>query len=781
MLTHYLKIAWRSLWKNKFYSLINIIGLTLGLACTLLITIWIQNEYSYNRFHVNGDRLYQVMANLNWGAQSTTSSVPGPLSDVLKKDIPEVKYVATLISGSNIMTVGDNVFKEKGYYVNPDFLKMFSFPLLKGDTASALSMVDGIVISEKLAEKYFGDEQVIGKTIIINNKDPFVVRAVVREIPANSSLQFDWLIPLDYYRSKNGWLKSWGNYSAAMYVMLNQGTSLNNVNGKVAHLLQQEAGDTSAKDAIFLQPFQDIYLHGKYEGGKASGGRIEYVRLFAIIACLVLVIACANFMNLSTARSMRRIKEVGIRKVIGAKRSIIVIQFLCEAFILTLFSLLLALAVVILILPAFETVLSRKLTFTIGDPVFIAAALATTLLTSIVAGSYPAFFLSSFQPLQVLRAAFLKSGHSSLLRKGLIALQFTLSILLIIGTLIVSRQMQYIRNKNIGMDKEHLLIVAYDGGLKEHADAFEHELTASPGIVAVTRCSNNPIDISGTSADIKWSGRAANQVVSISAASVGYDFLKTLGVPLVAGRDFSRDMADSNNYLINESAARLMNMKDPVGQMVTFWNGKGKIVGVVKDFHLHSLYESITPLILCLQPDGAAIFLIRTAGGQTPQAVTSLQKAYDNYNHAYPFQYHFMDALYEKNYKSEMIQGDLVRFFAIIAVLISCLGLFGLAAYTTEQRTKEIGIRKVLGASVNSITLLISMEFIPLIGVAILIAFPLAWLAANNWLNSFAYRVSVGWEIFAEAGVLTLSVAIATVSYQAVKAAIANPIRGLRS
>jgi ABC-type antimicrobial peptide transport system permease subunit len=631
-----------------------------------------------------------------------------------------------------------------------------------------------------MAEKYFPNSDPIGKTVKVSNTDPFVITGVLQDIPSNSSLQFDWLIPFDYYKKKNDWLNTWGNYSPLMYVQLADGAVLDKVNAKLKGFLQKEKGDQS-KDEVFLQSFRDVHLFGKYTAGKPAGGRIEYVRLFSLIAAFVLLIACINFMNLSTARSTKRMKEVGIRKVVGASRQLIIFQFLGEAFLLTLFSVALSLLAVELSLPAFNTLIGKTLRLDLSDPAFQGALVSIILVTGLVAGSYPAFFLSSFKPVLVLKSMVARSGNAVLLRKGLVVFQFTLSILLIVSTIIVSQQISFIRNKNIGIDKEHLLTVAVEGGLETHADAFKNELSRSPGISGVTGSGNSPIAIYGNSADLDWPGKAPNEVVSISATAVGYDYLKTIGVPLVTGRDFSRTMADSNNYVINESAVRLMQLKDPVGQSVSFWNGKGHIIGVVKDFHIQSLHEPITPLILSLQPGNASVFLIRTEKGQTQQAIASLRTAFQKYNPDYPFEFHFMDQQYEEAYKSEKEEGHLVRLFAVIAILISCLGLFGLAAFTAEQRTKEIGIRKVLGASVTSITTLLSKEFVRLVGLSILIATPIAWWAANSWLSKFAYRISVGWSVFLLAGALALLIALVTVSFQAIKAALANPIKGLRT
>jgi putative ABC transport system permease protein len=781
MISNYLKIAWRNFWKNKGYSFINIIGLAMGLVCSILISLWIQNERSYDQFHKNGAQLYRVMANLNWGTESTGPYVPAPLNEILKKDLPEIKYAATISDDEILLNAGNNRFKEKGSYVTPDFLHMFSFPLLKGNASTVLNKNNGIVITERLSEKYFGHTDPIGKLIRVNNTDPFLVTGVIKDPPANSSLQFDWLISFDYYLKKNDWLNGWGNYAVTMYAELQPGSSLGETNPKLLHFLQKGKDHSETKDELFLQPFREMYLNGNFSAGKPNGGRIDYVRLFSIIAIFVLLIACINFMNLSTARSAKRAREVGIRKVMGAERRVIIMQFLGESFLLTLFSVALALVITKLILPAFSSLMDKKLVLNFADGQFVFTILLITLVTGLVSGSYPAFFLSAFKPVQVLKSVILKSGGGNRFRKGLVVFQFALSILLIIATVIISQQLNFIRHKNLGLDKEQLILVPNEGDYQNHADAYQFELLQSPGIAAVTNSGDNPLEINGTSGDLNWPGKPPKQATSISATWVGYDYLKTIGVPLVAGRDFSRTMADSNSYVINESAMRMMNMKDPVGKQVSFWSGKGSIIGVVKDFHLHSLHQSITPLILCLRPGNAAVFLVRTEKGKTAEAITSLHKLAQKYNPAYPFEYHFMDELYEKAYNSEKIVGDLIRIFAVMAIVISCLGLFGLATFTAEQRTKEIGIRKVLGASVSGITALLSKEFLMLVMIAILIASPIAWWAANSWLDGFAYHVPLSWGVFALSGLMSVVIAFTTVSFQAIKAAMSNPIKGLRS
>ncbi|HTQ64429.1 MAG TPA: ABC transporter permease [Puia sp.] len=779
MFSNYFKTAWRNLVKNKIFSFINIVGLSLGLACAILIGLWVNDEIQFDKFHTNDSQLYRVMANLNWGSERTGDNIPAPLNEAMKKDFPEIQYVSTVSADEILFFPGPKAHKEKGYYTTPDFLKMFSFPLEKGDVNAALSSKKNIVISQRLAEKYFGNEDPIGKTITVNQSDVFQVSGVLKTIPTNSSLRFDWLIPFDVYVDKNQWLKTWGNYSVYMYVMLAPQASARKVNEKLLHVLTKYNSGT--KDEIFLQPFGDKYLYGDFKAGKQEGGRIVYVRLFSIIAAFVLIIACINFMNLTTARSVKRAKEVGIRKVVGAERRMIIAQFFGEALLLTICAVCLALIIVELLMPAFNQLTQKQLDINFSNAGFILAILAITIFTGILAGSYPALFLSSFRPVAVLKSVSVKTQGASTLRKGLVIFQFSLSIILIIGTIIIYNQINFIRNRNLGLDKNNMIVMLAEGNVFTHLNTFEDELSRAKGVANVTTAGDNPLSIDGTSADLKWPGKRPDEVASVSATFVGYNFLKTMNIPLIAGRDFSKDMADSSNYVINESAARLMNLKNPVGQQIEFWSGKGTIVGVTRDFHLHSLHQPITPLVLCLQPLNSYVIFVKPEQGKTQEAIASLNKLQHAYDASYPFEYHFLDEMYEEKYKGEMMIGKLVNAFALMAIIISCLGLFGLATYMAEQRIKEIGIRKVLGASVTNITGLLTLDFLKLVFIAALIAFPVAWFGMSKWLENYAYHVNIAWWVFALAGALAIIIALFTIGYQAIRAALTNPVKNLRT
>jgi len=779
MLNTYFKTAWRNLQRNKGFSLLNIAGLAVGLAAALVIALWIQDEIKHDKFHTNGARLYQVMANTYWGDVATLNMVPASLNEALKTDLPEITHVATFSEAEALLTVDSVSFKEKGGYTTSDLLKMFSFPLSKGDIETVLSSPENIVITERLAHKYFGTTDAIGKTIKLNDNTPFLVSGVLANLPVVSSLEFDWLIPFEVYEKDNPWLAKWGSFSVHMYAMLEPNATLADVNGKLKHFLKTKT-DESNTNELFLQSFGDRYLRARYENGKQAGGRIEYVQLFSVVAIFILLIACINFMNLSTARAVKRAKEVGIRKVVGAGRKPIAIQFMAEAFLLTFTAIGLALIIAWFTLPYFNHLTLKDLHIDFTDPHFLWILLFLFTVTVLLSGSYPALYLSSFKPIVILKTNDVKGGRTITLRKGLVVLQFSLSIILIIGTLVVFKQIQYVKDKNLGIDRGNLLAISAENELYNHLDAFQHELAHLPSVAASTVSTFYPIDIKGTSGDLNWPGKTPGQLGRVSVTAVGYDFLKTLGIPLVAGRDFERGRPDSINYIINETAAKQMGIDNPIGQLVSFWQGTGEIIGVAKDFHLHSLHEEITPLVICLIPTEANQILIRTQPGKTQQAVTEIKRIYAQYESAFPFEYHFMDDLYEAQYKDETVVERLGYVFAALTIFIACLGLFGLATFSAQQRTKEIGIRKVLGATVPGIVGLLSKDFVKLVYLAIVIASPIAWWAMNRWLADFAYRIDIQWWMFAAAGLAAVVIALLTVSWQAIRAALANPVDSLR-
>ncbi|GAB3264019.1 ABC transporter permease [Larkinella harenae] len=782
MLRNYIKIAWRSLLKNKLFSFINIFGLALGMSCSLLIGLWVSDELTYDRFFPYLDDIYFVRTSSTYEGKTYTGTLtPGPLAGVLKRDVPEVMYATKVqFPEEKLVKVGDKSTKESGFYATKDFFLVFDYPVLVGSPIMALSRLDQIVITRKVAEKFFGRVDVLGQRLHFDNTTYYTVGAVLEDIPGNASIRFDWLINYDV--QEQDWKKNWGNNSFMTYVRLNPKAIAAKAEANMKTIYRRNT-DWKEVPTPVLQPLKDMYLYAEYEDGKAVGGRIEYVRIFALVAVFILLIACVNFMNLATARSALRAKEVGVRKVVGALRSSLVGQFMSESVLTSLLAVFLALGFVALILPTFNVVFAKQLVLNLANPGLWVGILLLVLMTGFVSGSYPALFLSSLQPIRILKGSLKFGAGAAWFRRALVIFQFTLSIFLIIGMLAVAYQMDYIRTKNLGIDRENVLFVPLENETYNRMEAFRQELIRTPSIASASVTMSLPMNIQATSGDLTWAGKKPNvHYEGVSTMSVGYDFLKTMNIKLVEGRDFSSNRkADSASYIINEAAARMMGMKNPLGQQVGFWMGKGPIIGIMKDFHLQSLHSPITPLVLTLIPVNTSYLLIRTEKGKTDEAITELQRITREFNPDYPFEYRFLDEAYERMYRSEQQVNTLINYFGALAILISCLGLFALAAFTAEQRMKEIGVRKVLGASVSSLVTLVSKDFLKLVLVALVLASPLAWWAISKWLETFQYRIELSWSLFATAGVLAVLIAFITVSYQSVKAALANPVKSLRS
>ncbi|WP_461044482.1 ABC transporter permease [Spirosoma harenae] len=787
MLRSYIKIAWRNLWKNKTFSFINILGLALGMACSLLIMIWVQDERHMDRFHTNDARLYRVMENQHYvGVINTFASSPGILAENIVKDFPEIQMASQMLwEESTLFTVGSTFEKEKGRSVQGDFLTMFSFPLKEGDPKTALKRPDGIVITQKIADKYFKGKDPMGKIIRVDNTDDLMVTGILADMPDNSSLKFDYLMSYDRWLKTNKWAKEWGNNGPRCFVLLAQNASVDKVNAKIKNYIKTKNKDSNVE--LFLQNYGESYLYSNWEGGKQNGGRIEYVRIFSIVAIFILAIACINFMNLATARSVKRAKEVGVRKVVGAYKESLVGQFLGESMLITLLSLLFSILIVLLILPVFNELTSKKLSLDFANPTFLFLLLSLSVVTGLVAGSYPALFMSSLNPVVILKGSLKFKASSTYFRKGLVVLQFGLSIMLILGTLVVYQQIQFIQNKNLGYDRENLLYMPLEGDLQRNFPAFRQELERQPGIKSVTCAQSDPLEVGSSTQGVRWPGKDTTQLMLFSQNAVSYEYIKTMGIKLIGGRDFSKDFTtDTSNYIINEASARKIGYKDPVGKELTMWGRKGKIIGLMKDFHYNSLHTAIEPLILHLQRGNDTTrnwgtVLVRTQAGQTKQAVASMEASIKKFNPHFPFKYLFTDQEFANLYKAENTVSKLSSYFAFLAIFISCLGLFGLAAFTAEQRTKEIGIRKVLGASVPNLVGMLSKEFILLVILAAFIAFPLGWYFLSGWLEKYAYRIELAWWYFLIALIAAVLIALITVSFQSIKAALMNPVKSLKT
>jgi predicted permease len=789
MIKNYFKIAWRNLLHNKTFSLINIFGLALGMTCSLLIMLWLKDELKRDKFHANDKRLFRVMENQYYsGDISTFPSSPGILAENIVKDVPEIEMASQMLwEEQPLFTVGDKFDKEKGRYVQKDFLRMFSFKLAKGDAATALARPDAVVISNKLADKYFKGEDPIGKMIKIDNKENAIVTGVLEEIPELSSLKFDFLLSYDIWFKQNDWAKQWDNNGPRCYVMLAANTSVDKVNAKIKGYIKTKKKDSNVE--LFLQNYGDSYLYSNWDNGKQAGGRIQYVRIFSAVAIIILIIACINFMNLATARSLRRAREIGVRKVVGAGKRQLVAQFIGESMFVSFLAILVSLLIVALILPSFNELTEKHLSINLTDPSFLLIILALTIVTGVVSGSYPALFMSTLKPIVVLKGLLKFKSGATYFRKGLVVFQFALSITLILGMIVIYRQISYINNKNLGFGKEDLLYMPLEGPMAKNFIAFKEELLKQPGIKNISSAQSSPLEVGSSTQGVRWPGKDTTKLILFSNNPITYDYIKTMGIELIAGRDFDPSFSlDTMNYLVNEAAARKIGYKDPVGKELTMWGDKGTIIGLMKDFHHNSLHVPIEPLILRLFK-GSWVneggywgnVIVKTEKGKSKQAIASMEKVFKKFNPGFPFKYYFTDDEIAKNYKAEHTVSKLSRYFAFLAIFISCLGLFGLVTFTAEQKTKEIGIRKVLGASVTGIVRMLSKDFLKLVLIASVIAFPVAWWAMNKWLMDFEYRVDIGWWVFVVAGVVALLIALLTISFQSIKAAIANPVKSLRT
>ena len=786
MLRNFFLIGWRNILFNKTFSFINILGLSLGLACSLVILLWLQDEVTKNKFHKNGARIYRVMENQHYSGEiSTFESTPGILAENIVKDIPEIQLASQLLwEEEPLFTVGDKLDKEKGRYVSKDFLKMMTFPLVKGNVEIALDRPDGCVISKKLADKYFFGIDPIGKTIRIDNGDHVTVTGVLDDIPEASSLKFDFLMTFDKWLKTNDWAKEWGNNGPRCLVMLSENAILEKVNEKIKDYIKNKNKESNVE--LFLQNYGQSYLYGNWKAGKPDGGRIEYVRIFSVVAIIILLIACINFMNLATARSLKRAREVGVRKVVGARKIQLIGQFISESMLISLCALVFAVGMVYFFLPSFNEATGKNLFIPLGQPSFLILLILLTVVTGLIAGSYPAFFMSAMKPISVLKGFIRIHPEGVMLRKGLVVFQFALSIFLIIGMIVIYKQISFINNKHLGFDKENLVFIPMEGELNKKSKIFKEELLKLTGIKGVTMTSHNPLEVGSSTQGVRWPGKDTTKLVLFSNSNVSYDYIKTMDIKLLGGRDFDPGFGmDSINYLINEAASRKIGYEDPVGKELTMWGDKGQIIGLMKDFHHNSLHVPIEPLIIRMyKPSWGEIwgnFVIRIESNQTKQTIAGIEKIYHAMNPAFPFQFHFTDEEIGKNYKSEQTVGKLSKYFAFLAIFISCLGLFGLATFTAEQRIKEIGIRKVLGAGIGSLVSLLSRDFLILVALSTILAFPVAHYFLNQWLNKYAYREDLHYWYFMVAGAMALLIALITVSFQTERAALANPTRSLKA
>jgi predicted permease len=772
MIKNYLKIAFRVFKKHKGYSFINITGLAVGIACCVLILLWIQDELSFNRFHNNYKEIYRTTLNLEgrW-----TGSSPWALAPILKREYPEIRSATRYRENDILFTHEDKSFNEDTAFVDPDFFDIFTFPWIKGNQETAFPTLDSIVITERTATKYFGNDDPLGKTLTANNRTKLTVTGVIENVPLNSSLEFDILASVKLFGEEK--LNSWALESGS-FILLQKNASPDSLREKIAGITMEYDKRTNQEVVTDIQPLSRMHLYSL--GG---GGNIIYVYIFSTIALFILLIACINFMNLSTARGSTRAKEVGMRKVVGARRNHLINQFYGESLLLSLVSLLIAILLVYLFLPGFNNLAQKSMQLDLGRnlPMFL-GLLVITLFTGIISGSYPAMFLSSFRPANVIKGSHLTRSSKPFLRKVLVVTQFTIAIVLIVGTIVTAKQLNFIRNKDLGFNREHVISLPMNPVLHESYESFKNEALSHHSIIHVTSAVSRPTQV-GNINPVYWEGRGPEQYEVIKFISCDHDYIKTFEMEMVQGRDFSRDFpSDLQNYIVNEETAKLMGFENPVGKLFSIWQNEGQIIGVVKNFHSRPLHNEIEPLVLTLAQNnwGPNYVFLRIRPENISQTLDDLAKTWKKFAPNYPFDFLFLDDAFEQQYRTDQRTGTIFQYFAILAIFISCLGIFGLAAFTAEQRTKEIGIRKVLGATISGIVSLISREFVMLLTLANLIAWPIAYFLMKRMLNNYAYRTSITVWIFLIAGALAYSIALLTVSYQAFKAARTDPARALR-
>lgn len=786
MFKSYFKIAWRHLLKNRQFTFLNLVGLSTGLACALLIYLWVYDEMSFDRFHQKDAQLFQVMENQPLtGGVRTVAETPAPLAEALIKVMPEVEYATVTTPPSwfpkMAIAIGDKHISAAALFAGRDYFNIFSYHLLQGNTSQVLGDKNGMVISEQLALSLFHTTvNVIGKTLewqIDQFKKPGVITGIFKGTPANSSVQFDVVLSFDAFSEllgMPGTLDGPGPFLT--YLAVKKGTNISRFNDKLSAFMTSNS--KGAARSLFLKPYGDNYLYGHYENGVQAGGRIGYVKLFTLIAIFILLIACINFMNLSTAKATGRMKEIGIRKSIGANRSTLVMQYLGESLLMSGLALMVALLLVWLFLPQFNDITGKQLAVR-PDAGMIAAVLGITLLTGLLAGSYPALYLSGFKPVAILKGKIKNTVGELWARKGLVVFQFAMSVLFIVAVMVVYRQIAYVQAKNLGYDKDHVIYFDAEGRVPANTSDFLAALKRIPGVINASGMVGNVLG--GPSLGIPWKEPEGGEarVIQFRQFLLNYGMMETLGLEMAAGRVFSRDFgADSMKVIFNEAAIKAMGIQDPVGKIINLGGVNREIIGVVKNFHFQSLHEEIKPLFFNLDLQGSTI-MIKIQAGMEKQVLGRLAAFYKTYNPGFVFDYKFLDDDYQAQYQAEKRVAALSKYFAGFAVLISCLGLFGLAAFTAEKRRKEISIRKVLGASVSNVVLLLSKDFLKYVTLAIVIATPLAWWIMHRWLNDFAYHIHLGADIFLITGTTMMLITILTVSYQAVKAALINPVKGI--
>jgi putative ABC transport system permease protein len=796
MFRNYFKIAFRNLSKNPGYTFINIAGLAAGMAVALLIGLWIWDELTFNRYHKNYDRLAQVWQhNVYNGVKQSQMANPAVMAEEIRNNFgSDFKYVIqSTWNFGRILTVGDKKFNKAGMYWEPQVIDMLSINLLKGDPELALKDPYSIILSESVAKTFFGDADPMGQAMRVNNKNDVKVTGVYEDLPHSSRFrETTFIMPWSLYLIENEWIKNmddpWDSNFTQTWAQLAENADFEQVSAKIVNVKYNKLrtdNDRKYKPEVFLHPMSKWHLYSEFKEGRNVGGRIEFVWMFGIIGVFVLLLACINFMNLSTARSEKRAKEVGIRKSVGSMRSQLINQFFCESIVVALLAFVLAIGLVYLALPQFNQVADKRLTLLWSSYQFWLMGIGFSLITGVVAGSYPALYLSSFQPVKVLKGTFRVGRLASIPRQVLVVLQFTVSVTLIIGTIVVFRQIEFAKDRPIGYDRNGLINVYLPtDDIRKHYDVVRNELKTQRAIVEMALAGSPTTQVWNSNGGFTWKGKDPALAVDFPNNNISHEFGKTVGWQFKDGRDFSREFAsDSNAFVINEAAEKFLGFDNAVGEILT-WNERPfTIIGVIKDMIVESPYEPVRPSLWHVDPDdniGLAILKLNPSMG-AHEAIEKVKTVFNKYSPASPFTHEFVDVEYARKFSDEERIGKLASFFALLAIFISCLGISGLASFVAEQRTKEIGVRKVMGASVVNLWGMLSKDFLRLVVLSLLLAMPIAWYLMSNWLEKYQYRSTMAWWVFAAAGVGALGITLLTVSYQSIKAALANPVNSLRS
>ena len=785
MIKNYFKLAWRNLFRNKGFSATNLLGLTIGITCTILISLWVKDELTYNKFHANYSNIYKIYANRDFNNQVfTDENMVLPLASTIEKQIPQIKKaVVTTHRQPHILTYGENKLKKEGYTVSEGFFDMFSWQFINGSPATALPDAYSIVLTRSSAKALFGNDNPINKIIKVDNEYDAKVTGIVADVPGNSTFQFDFINAFNY---NNDFLKramtNWQNSSWDVFIQVNPGTNMTILEKSINDIKYQHDEGDKRISTYFAFPMNKWRLQSEFKDGKNTGGMIEYVRLFSIIAIIILLIACVNFMNLSTARSEKRAKEVGVRKTLGSGKRQLIFQFFSESIILASISFALSVLTVYLLLPFFNDLVDKHLSLNITQPLFWIAAIALILFTGIVAGSYPALYLSSFNPVKVLKGTFLSGKKSALPRHILVVGQFAISILLISATIIIYQQIQHIKNRDIGYDPDNLIMVPATEDTQKNYTAIRDELMKT-GVINIVNRSFSPItEVWWKAPAPDWDGKPAGGELIVASMATDVDYAKTMGVKIIEGKDFSGVPADSANMIINEAAVKAMQLKNPVGTQLRYGSNKYTVIGVTSNVIMESPFKAVDPMLVYFDPNNSNSINIRLKPFVKPQdALRSIETVFKKYNPAFPFDYKFVDKEFGRKFLTENLISRITNIFAGLAIFICCIGLAGLASFTIEKRVKEIGIRKVLGATLGQLLTLISKDFLKLVLIAFVIATPVAWWFMNNWLEKYPYRINISIWLFGAVGLLILLLALVVVSLNTMKAAITNPVKSLRT